>query len=126
MYFAGVLHRDVSIGNILITPPMATDKGTEPQDCGQLIDLDHAKRAIGFSPYDKYEPTEAMLEEMHAQVNRSIDDSVIVQACVYYGPENDEDAAEYLRKLHQAVYGSRKTEILTMEELRWIALVSLT
>ncbi|KAF8518112.1 hypothetical protein BU17DRAFT_48989 [Hysterangium stoloniferum] len=45
-YLSGVLHRDVSAGNILICP-----QGSDTtKACGRLIDLDHGKQSTVFLP----------------------------------------------------------------------------
>ncbi len=127
MYFAGVLHRDVSIGNILITP-MATDNvddGSESQDCGKLIDLDHAKRGISLSPYVKHDPPQNdVLTEILNQLRRSIDSSVVAYACVRYG-NSHLPLMKYLEELYDSEYGQNVAETLTMERLGWISHVSV-
>ncbi|KAF8344955.1 hypothetical protein F5887DRAFT_236522 [Amanita rubescens] len=123
MYFAGVLHRDVSIGNILIAPNIATDNvndGSESQDCGKLIDLDHAKRAISLSPYIKHDPPpNDALTEILNQLRRSIDRGVVAHACVRYG-NSYLPLMKYLEELYDFEYGQNATETLTMERLGWI------
>ena len=127
MYFAGVLHRDVSIGNILITPVIASDNvddGSESQDCGKLIDLDHAKRAISLSPYIKHDPPpNDVLTEILNQLRRSIDRNVVAHACMRYGSRH-RPLIKYLGELYDFKHGENGVETLTMEQLGWIAHVS--
>ena len=127
MYFAGVLHRDVSIGNILITPNVTTDivdGGSESQDCGKLIDLDHAKRAISLSPYIIHDaPPNDVLTEILNKLRRSIDRSVVAHACARYG-NSHLPLMKYLEELYDLEYGQNVAETLTVEQLGWITNVS--
>ena len=63
MYKKGVLHRDISFGNILIC-----DETDDMKDTGMLIDLDHAKYSAGRRavPLEKETEADEGTEEMEA------------------------------------------------------------
>ena len=51
MYEKGILHRDISFGNILI----CDDDTNDMKDAGMLIDLDHAKYSSNRRPLPFYQ-----------------------------------------------------------------------
>ncbi len=50
MYDKGILHRDISFGNILI----CDDGGDDTRDAGMLVDLDHSKYSVATRTVPKH------------------------------------------------------------------------
>ncbi len=129
LYFSGVLHRDISIGNIIILPE--NGNGSEDEDCGMLIDFDHAKRAhrnwdlVIHGPPSEEQYVE--LEE-HFRSTVKFDREVLAHAWQYHGGMYN--TKRFLKKLHYFEYGYREDydqddlPTITMKQLGWETRVS--
>lgn len=63
LYESGVLHRDISPGNILIKWQPGSE-ASQPGTSGCLIDLDHAKKGKPYSEQDIAQPVDANLNRL--------------------------------------------------------------
>ncbi len=131
LYFSGVLHRDVSTGNILIFPKERRNN-TEDEDCGMLIDFDHANRTWTNRSLVIHEPPSeeqcAALEE-HFKSSGKFDREVLVHAWRYHG--KIDTTIRFLEMLHYSEYGSETDDqdeddlpTITMKQLGWETRVS--
>ncbi|KAF8969653.1 hypothetical protein BDZ97DRAFT_1915197 [Flammula alnicola] len=73
MYMQGVLHRDISQGNILICPMESNFKDTK----GALIDFDNAKRFDSFTPATLFHPLSASSESAQKALENAVGKDVI-------------------------------------------------
>ncbi|PFH47550.1 hypothetical protein AMATHDRAFT_67567 [Amanita thiersii Skay4041] len=87
MYLRGVLHRDVSRGNILIF-----------EDKGKLIDLDHAKwvkeKVQLFRPANQI--PEQVIEDARVQLARTTVHSAVLELCVRYAPPVELEFSDFM------------------------------
>ena len=128
LYFSGVLHRDISIGNIIIFPK-GNGSGGEDEDGGMLIDFDHAKRAYQNWNLVIHGPPSgeqcAELEE-HFESTIKFDREVLEHAWQYHGKMNI--TKRFLKRLHYLEYGYREDQdnlpTITMNQLGWETRVS--
>jgi len=131
LYFSGVLHRDVSTGNILISPKDSRTN-TEDEDCGMLIDFEHSNRTRKNRDLVIHEPPSeeqcTALEE-HFKSSVKFDREVLVHAWQYHG--NMDTTKRFLEMLHDSEYGYETEEhdeadlpTITMKQLGWETRVS--
>jgi hypothetical protein len=140
----GVLHRDVSAGNLLIKIRQGADKSTvtpvneqqfeetrvavyEPlssddDKVGQLIDLDHAKWVQDtINPYTHGPPTESQSSDIQRMLNFGVESDVLELAWRYFGREIQ--VANYLYELGSAEPEEIESHGLTLDYLKWPKLV---
>jgi serine/threonine protein kinase len=126
MYENGILHRDISFGNILICD---VDDEDEMKDAGMLIDLDHAKysaeRIITPSHTYKWEDGENLLLRLFLEEQTSKlepDSDVLSKTLKVFRVMTD--ASHYLREvfgtLPECLRNDNETSTaLTANELYW-------
>ena len=123
LYERGVLHRDISPGNILIKwrPSSETDHNTS----GCLIDLDHAKRG----KLSEHVTTGSVDDDLDDLVQlwcstRRVDIDVARWASRFFSAKNDDDALPLLTYVKAALAHSSKfrppnAQIFTPKHLGW-------
>ncbi|KIJ42453.1 hypothetical protein M422DRAFT_780039 [Sphaerobolus stellatus SS14] len=134
-YRVGVLHRDISQGNVIIA---ICDDGST---CGRLIDLDHAKVTVDGEPNvpllqtTHCVPDPILSREMDGLVDREIfvNEDTIRRACAPFLSKLDaspdqkivakacDDGINYLKDVYEG-FGlkSSKTRLLTPEDFHWV------
>ena len=94
LYENGVLHRDISPGNILIKWQPSCQVG-QPGTSGCLIDLDHAKKGKPYSEQDVAQPVDANLNHLVELwcSDKGIDRDVARQATAFFPLSGNGDGA---------------------------------
>jgi hypothetical protein len=133
MYDKGILHRDISFGNIII----CDDDDDETKDAGMLIDLDHSKysaktRAVPTHPFTDEDMAHLQSTIYRAQKGQEIktgfNADVLSKAWGMFGVELG--TVIYLNDISQArldglEIGNGTTTVWTANELYWPDKVSL-
>jgi hypothetical protein len=128
LYDGGILHRDISFGNILI----CDDDDDETKDAGMLIDLDHSK----YSAKTRSVPRHPIMDEetlpylqsiifrfqRGQEVKTGFNTDVMSKAWGIFGDESD--AVYYLfdfskARLNGFGIGNGTTTVWTANELYW-------
>lgn len=115
MYFSGILHRDISLANIILVPKETLNNwnGSNDEDCGKLVDLEHAARAPRERrPEDiviHEPPSEEQCAELEQLFSLSVqfDREVLVHAWQYYGEMRA--TTDFLERLWYSKYESIRT-----------------
>jgi serine/threonine protein kinase len=111
LYENGVLHRDISPGNILIKWQPSCEAG-QPGTSGCLIDLDHAKKGKPYSEQDIAQPVDDDLDVVSLWCSkRRIDMDVARQATAFFSLSGDATAS--LRYSH--ISGLRRSTALHLK-----------
>ena len=123
MYEKGILHRDISFGNILI----CDDDTNDMKDAGMLIDLDHAKYSSNRRPLPFYQGQtmdqgrEVLLSWYREQHASELEPDIVSRAMQIF--ENPVEALTYLdgilETLPERFRNDRDTTILTANKLYW-------
>ena len=125
LYERGVLHRDISPGNILIKwrPSSETDHNTS----GCLIDLDHAKRGKLIQDEVKTPVDDKMIDRiqtvMHVVTNVEVEKQVARLASEFFPVKNDDalPSLTYIKAAlgHASKFRPSNGQLRTPEHLRW-------
>ena len=127
MYEKGILHRDISFGNILICD--IDDDEDEMKDAGMLIDLDHAKYSAERRPMPPYthqsgndeESLLRMFRQKHSSTWEPASDVLSKTLEIF---EDTIDATTYLREVFAMLPGCLRNNndtstVLTANKLYW-------
>ncbi|KAF8495047.1 hypothetical protein BU17DRAFT_59517 [Hysterangium stoloniferum] len=127
-YLSGVLHRDVSVGNILICPR----EGNRSEVCGRLIDLDHGKQTWKFLSTSEIPPRKeldgVLANSYHFtfQVEGVFAEEDVVHTVLGAFNLKPTLAADYIKaSLDGASRKVTKEEPCTLEDLHWQRFVRL-
>ena len=123
LYERGVLHRDISPGNILIE----WRPGSETDQCstsGCLIDLDHAKRGKLIQDQVKTSVDDAMIRRVQTAIHATTDvevDKEVARLSLEVSQMNRPKATAYLNSAldHALMFRPLTDQLCTPEHLRW-------
>ena len=118
LYANGVLHRDISPGNIIIEwcPDSDLDK---PSTCGRLIDLDHAKQGMSCSEQKSIYPVAESLDPLvdHWCSMNKVNKEVARQASHFF--DKAIPAMAYMEAAMSGVRPLLSDQICTSDHLGW-------
>ena len=125
MYDAGILHCDISAGNILICPK----KNQMENTCGRLIDLDHGKQSVEVTPttIPHADPALKKSEDLRQWLESTeiyVDVDVVRTVCILQPTVNKIGIASYLTALLEERTFD-KDRPCTIDDLEWPCAVRL-